>query len=51
MEGTIDDEEEVCKTEEDHSASIEEDKDDQRTISRRRITGILVAMYEVCGQA
>ena len=51
MEGTIEDEEEVCKTEEDRPTSIEEDKDDQRTISRRRITGILVAVHEVCGQA
>ena len=51
MEGTIDDEEEACKTEKGRPASIEEDEDDQRTVSRRRITGIFVAVYEVCDQA
>ena len=51
MEGTVDDEEEVCKTEEDRPESIEEDNDDQRTVSRRRITGVPLAVYEVCDSA
>lgn len=53
MEGTTNDKQKICKTEEDSPASVEEDEDNQRTISWRRIAAlpVLVVVYEESNQA
>jgi hypothetical protein len=51
MEGATDNEEEVRKAEEDSPAGIEEDKDDERTEVIRRISTVLIPVYQECGQS